>query len=304
MEKTASSSIDDLGSVDQSIMERLAWCAIDKADLERVRELAPFAEDIADTVIERFYEHVLSFDHAAALFANEDTIKRVKAGQKRYFLELTEGRCDDRYMRDRVRVGEIHERSGIGPDLYIGAYDYYLNQLGRLLLERKTENPKHAFELYLSLQKMAHFDMALALETYISARERTIESQQREISELPTPLLKLKEGLLLIPVVGTLDSYRARSLTIELLDSIKSHRAKVLVLDITGVSAVDSAVANHLLQTMTAARLMGAHSIVTGISVSVAQALVKIGVGGEALNTFGDLQRGIEQAEKLLAGGK
>ena len=205
---------------------------------------------------------------------------------------------------DRVRIGEIHELSGINPDLYIGAYDYYLNQLGRLLLERQGDNPKHAFELYLSLQKMAHFDMALALETYVNARERTIEAQQREISELPTPVLKLKEGLLLIPVVGTLDSYRARSLTIELLDSIKSMRAKVLVLDITGVSAVDSAVANHLLQTMTAARLMGAHSIVTGISVSVAQALVKIGVDGQALNTFGDLQRGIERAEKLLAGGE
>lgn len=302
MEQTTSSSIDDLGSQDQSIMARLAWCAIEKADLERVRELAPFAEDIADMVIERFYEHVLSFDHAAAMFANEGIIERVKAGQRRYFLELTSGRCDEQYVQNRVRIGEIHERSGIGPDLYIGAYDYYLHQLGRLLLERQSDNPRHAFELYLSLQKMAHFDMALALETYVNARERTIEAQQREISELPTPVLQLKEGLLLIPVVGTLDSYRARALTIELLDAIKSLRAKVLVLDITGVSAVDSAVANHLLQTMTAARLMGAHSIVTGISVSVAQALVKIGVGGDVLNTFGDLQRGIEQAEKLLAG--
>lgn len=303
MNESTSSSITDLDSVDQSIMERLAWYAIDAADFERVRELAPFADDIADTVIERFYAHILSFDKAAEMFADEATIGRVKAGQKRYFKELTAANCDEAYIRDRIRIGEIHERAGIGPDLYIGAYDYYLNQLGRLLLERQTNNPRRAFELYLSLQKMAHFDMALALETYVTAREKTIEAQQQEISELPTPVLKLKDGLLLIPVVGMLDSYRARSLTIELLIGIKEHRAKVLVLDITGVSAVDSAVANHLLQTMTAARLMGAHSIVTGISPSVAQALVKIGVAGEALNTFGDLQRGIEQAERLLAGG-
>jgi rsbT co-antagonist protein RsbR len=103
-----------------------------------------------------------------------------------------------------------------------------------------------------------------------------------------------------VPVVGNLDSYRARSLTIALLTGIKEQQARVLVLDITGVSTVDSSVANHLMQTVTAARLMGAHSIVTGISPSVAEALVKIGVNIAWLNTFGDLQRGIEEAERLL----
>lgn len=301
MDKAVASSSQDMFIDNESIQERLAWSAIDAADLERIRELAPFADEIADTVIERFYEHILRFEKASAMFADASTIERVKAGQKRYFKELTTANCDEAYIRERVRIGQIHERSGIGPDLYIGAYDYYLNQLGRLLLEQQTDAPGRAFELYLSLQKMAHFDMALALETFVTARERTIEAQQLEISELPTPVLKLRQGLLLVPVVGSLDSYRARSLTIELLTSIKDFQAKVLVLDITGVSAVDSAVANHLLQTMTAARLMGAHSIITGISPIVAQALVKIGVDGTAFNTFGDLQRGIEQAERLLA---
>jgi rsbT co-antagonist protein RsbR len=284
----------------ESIQERLAWSGIGQSDFDRIRDLAPFADEIADTIIDRFYNHILSFEKAAAMFADESVIERVKAGQKRYFKELTQANCTEAYIQERVRIGQVHERSGIGPDLYIGAYDYYLNQLGQFLLEQWSETPARAFQLYLSLQKMAHFDMALALETYVTARERTIEAQQREFSELPTPVLKLRDGLLLVPVVGNLDSYRARSLTIELLTSIKEQQARVLVLDITGVSTVDSAVANHLLQTMTAARLMGAYSIVTGISPSVAQALVKIGVNGTWLNTFGDLQRGIEEAERLL----
>jgi rsbT co-antagonist protein RsbR len=283
-----------------SIQQRLAWSGIHEEDFRRIRRLAPFADEIADTDIERFYDHILSFEKAAVMFGDSSVIERVKAGQKRYFKELTTANVTESYMRERIRIGQIHERSGIGPDLYIGAYDYYLNQLGKLLLEKQSENPGLAFELYLSLQKMAHFDMALALETYVAARERTIEAQQREFSELPTPVLKLRDGLLLVPVVGNLDSYRARSLTIELLTAIKDQQARILVLDITGVPAVDSSVANHLLQTMTAARLMGAHSIVTGISPFVAQALVKIGVSGAGLNTFGDLQRGIEEAEKLL----
>jgi rsbT co-antagonist protein RsbR len=113
-------------------------------------------------------------------------------------------------------------------------------------------------------------------------------------------VLKLREGLLLIPVVGTLDSHRARSLTVELLEGIREHRAQVVVLDITGVAGVDSAVANHLIQSMSAARLMGAASVLTGISAEVAQALVKIGVSGQQLNTAGDLQQGIKIAEKLI----
>lgn len=300
MNQAATFSSPELLIDNESIQQRLAWSAIDESDLERIRALAPFADDIADMVIDRFYQHILSFEKAAGMFRDEATIERVKAGQKRYFQELTTANCDEAYIRERIRIGQIHERAGIGPDLYIGAYDYYLNQLGRLLLEQSADDPGRAFELYLSLQKMAHFDMALALETFVSARERTIEAQQREISELPTPVLKLKDNLLLIPVVGSLDSYRARSLTIELLTSIKDYQAKVLVLDITGVSAVDSAVANHLLQTVTAARFMGAYSIVTGISPSVAQTLAKIGVDGSSLNAFGDLQRGLEQAERLL----
>jgi rsbT co-antagonist protein RsbR len=292
--------LDAAGMDAETIEQRLAWSGIDQSDFERIRDLAPFADQIADTIIERFYNHILSFEKAAAMFANGSVIERVKAGQKRYFRELTQASCTPGYIQERIRIGQVHERAGIGPDLYIGAYDYYLCQLGKLLLEQSGSDPARAFELYLSLQKLAHFDMALALETYVTARERTIEAQQREFSELPTPVLKLRTGLLLVPVVGNLDSYRARSLTIALLTGIKEQQARVLVLDITGVSTVDSSVANHLMQTVTAARLMGAHSIVTGISPSVAEALVKIGVNIAWLNTFGDLQRGIEEAERLL----
>ena len=72
------------------------------------------------------------------------------------------------------------------------------------------------------------------------------------------------------------------------------------MLDITGVAAVDSAVANHLMQTMTAARLMGAQSVLTGITADVAQALVKVGVTGDALNPAGDLERGVQTARQIL----
>lgn len=300
MGDTISSSLPRAADDSLGIADRLAWCGITQADFDRLRELQPIADELADQAIEAFYNHILALPDAASKFSDEQVLSRVKAGQKRYLKELTSGSCDESYVRERLRIGQIHERVGVGPALYIGAFDYYLGRLGQAVLARNASDHARCFELFLSLQKLAHFDISLALETYVEARERTIEFQQREMSELPTPVLKLRDGLLLIPVVGALDSHRARNLTIELLDSIKLHRARAVVLDITGVSTVDSAVANHFVQTMAAAQLMGARSILTGISPQVAQALVKIGVPAEILNTAGDLQRGIEMAEKLL----
>ncbi len=100
-----------------------------------------------------------------------------------------------------------------------------------------------------------------------------------------------------------MDSARAYQLTDQVLRSIRAHRAKVVVLDITGVPTVDSAVANHLIQTIQAARLLGARSIVTGVSPDIAQTLVRIGVDVTKLHTLGDLQEGLVEANRILDEG-
>jgi rsbT co-antagonist protein RsbR len=89
-------------------------------------------------------------------------------------------------------------------------------------------------------------------------------------------------------------------LTDQLLHGIRTHRAKVVVIDITGVPDVDEAVADHLVKTVDASRLMGANVIITGLSSEIAQTLVTIGVDLSKMNTVGDLQGGIEEAERLL----
>jgi rsbT co-antagonist protein RsbR len=103
-----------------------------------------------------------------------------------------------------------------------------------------------------------------------------------------------------LPIIGVLDPPRARQLTEQLLNSIKSNRAKVIVIDITGVAAMDQTVANHLFQTVRASHLMGASVVITGVSSEIAQTLVDLGVDVSAMNTVGDLQGGIEEAERLL----
>jgi len=132
---------------------------------------------------------------------------------------------------------------------------------------------------------------------FVQERERTIREQQEAIRELSTPVLQVRDRLLILPMIGVIDPQRARQLTEQLLRGIRANRAKVVVIDITGVAAMDSNVANHLVQTVEASRLLGATVIVTGLSPEIAQTLVNIGVDLAKMTTVGDLQGGIEEAD-------
>jgi len=137
--------------------------------------------------------------------------------------------------------------------------------------------------------------------SFVDERERVIRQQQDAIRELSTPVLPVRERLLVLPIIGVLDAERARQLTEQLLAGIRTHRAKVVVMDITGAPDIDETVANHLVQTVDASRLMGARVIITGLSPKIAQTLVTIGVDLSKMDTIGDLQGGLEEAERLLA---
>jgi len=136
--------------------------------------------------------------------------------------------------------------------------------------------------------------------SFVEERERIIRQQQDSIRELSTPVLPVREQLLILPIIGILDTERARQLTEQLLTGIRTHRARVVVIDVTGAPEVDEAVANHLVQTVDASRLMGASVIITGLSPKIAQTLVTIGVDLSKMHTIGDLQGGLEEAERLL----
>jgi rsbT co-antagonist protein RsbR len=135
---------------------------------------------------------------------------------------------------------------------------------------------------------------------FVQERERVIREQQEAIRVLSTPVLQVRERLLILPIIGVIDPQRARQLTEQLLQGIRTNRAKVVVIDITGVPVMDETVANHLVQTVEAARLLGATVIITGLSPEIAQTLVTIGVDLGKMNTVGDLQGGIEEAERAL----
>jgi rsbT co-antagonist protein RsbR len=118
----------------------------------------------------------------------------------------------------------------------------------------------------------------LTFEAFQKSREEVILRQQREIAELSTPVVKLWQGILALPVIGTLDSERTQIMMENLLQQIVNHGAEIAIIDITGVPTVDTLTAQHLLKTVAAARLMGADCIISGIRPQIAQTIVHLGV--------------------------
>ncbi|MCX6690628.1 MAG: STAS domain-containing protein [Methanoregula sp.] len=130
-------------------------------------------------------------------------------------------------------------------------------------------------------------------ETYQKSREEIIRRQQMELLELSTPVIRIWEGILVLPLIGTLDSSRTQIVMETLLQNIVDTNSGIAIIDITGVPAVDTLVAQHLIKTVSAARLMGAQCIISGIRPQIAQTMVHLGVA------FGDVVTKASLADAL-----
>jgi rsbT co-antagonist protein RsbR len=158
----------------------------------------------------------------------------------------------------------------------------FVFSLKRPLFNTLTRNnsfsPAQVTDLTWSITVLLDELGLFTLEVFQKSREEVIVRQQREIAELSTPVVKLWEGILALPMIGTLDSQRTQVVMETLLQTIVDTEASIAIIDITGVPTVDTLTAQHLLKTVAAARLMGADCIISGIRPQIAQTMVHLGV--------------------------
>jgi rsbT co-antagonist protein RsbR len=202
----------------------------------------------------------------------------------------------------RTYARELSERiipRGVETHEVLGIVLLLRDVLARSLFGRYQEDRELLNRILDAYEPAANRIAVTVGVSFVEERERVIQDQQESLRELSTPVLQLRERLLILPIIGVLDPARARQLTEQLLGAIQENRARVVVIDITGVATIDRTVANHLVQTVEASRLMGASTILTGLSSEIAQTLVDLGVDLGMMRTVGDLQGGLEEAERL-----
>jgi len=140
----------------------------------------------------------------------------------------------------------------------------------------------------------------VTFEAYTATREKIIAQQSLALLELSTPVVRLWERLLLLPLVGVIDTERARQITERLLEAITRYEATVAIMDVTGVPVMDTSVASHLMKAITAAGMLGARAVMTGISPEAAQTLVKLGISFQDVVTRATLRAGLAEGLQML----
>ncbi len=140
----------------------------------------------------------------------------------------------------------------------------------------------------------------VTFETYAITREEVITEQSRSLLEMSTPVIKLWDGVVLMPLVGVIDTPRSQQIIASLLKGIVDYQAQVAVLDVTGVPMMDTKVAQHLISAVDASRMLGAEVVLTGISADAAQTLVRLSVDLSGMRTSGLLKNGIKEALSII----
>lgn len=270
-------------------------------DAEFLKILHPFASQYADTFVEKLYEHLLQFPDTKRFFNDEKVLSRLKLAQKAYFMDLTSGEYGEEYFQSRIKVGISHQRVGLPPRIYMSTYCFYM----QLMIPQIYGNPAFDVEtangIFSALHKIINLDQELAISAYIHATDEVISRQTEEILEMSTPVIQIWEGVVAAPIIGMLDSSRTQQFMERLLETIVATNSPVALIDITGVPQIDTATAQHLIDTINAVKLLGSQVIITGVRPVIAQTLVHLGIDLSGIITRPTMASGLKVALDKLS---
>jgi rsbT co-antagonist protein RsbR len=284
----------------QDVAATLAKFNILERDVALIREAGRRLEGRFDAFIAEWYQWLCGHAEFERYFGNDRArLERAQSMQRVHWQTFFSGMLDVEYFRSRRHVGAVHARIELPNDIFIAGMSEVRNQIARELgaLQPRSDDLE---DMIAAIGKLLALETFLAIDELTRIQREKLEEASQAIIEMSTPVTPIWEGMLLLPLVGIMDSIRARDVMNKTLAKIAETRSRVFVLDIGGVAAMDTAVANQIIKISKATRLMGCETIVSGISPSVARTLVELGVAVDDVRTTATLQDAITIGLRLI----
>jgi rsbT co-antagonist protein RsbR len=258
-------------------------------------------------ILEQWFQNQLENDGLREdLITNED--QRIQSEELLNSLtaSISDNNFDNFQSRDFEKVEEIlsgiaiaRARRGFSPR-ETGAYVFSLKTALLKTLSEEISDPKLLYTESMRINSLLDNFSIITFETFIKGREDVILRQTDEITEISTPVIKVWDGILALPIIGTLDSSRTQVVMENLLQEIVETGSSIAILDISGVPAIDTLVAQHLIKTVSATRLMGAECIISGIRPEIAQTVVHLGIDLSEIVTKATLASALKMAFGMI----
>ena len=250
---------------------------ITSEDLENIRTYGKLVTHRVGEYVEGFYQWLRTLPEFDDYFSDPHKLAQVQNLQIEYWKDFLRAEVDTAYIERRRVVGEVHARIGLPLPTYFAAMNLSLKLLTEVMYDGSMPPDLYA-NTVRSVVKLLHLDTSIVVDTFSIQTNRVIAEQSQTLMEMSTPVTAIWDGILMLPIVGIIDSKRAQDIMNAMLSMIAQTKAKVFILDISGVAVVDTAVANHLIKITKATRLMGCECTISGVSPAIAQTVVELGI--------------------------
>lgn len=272
---------------------------LNEADLALIRKFGDMMVPKLDEYVRHFYIWLEQQPEYQQFFSEQAKLKRVQASQVKYWETFFAAKVDDLYIKERREVGEIHARVGLPLPTYFAGMNISMVIFTKRMYDGSLYSDEYS-SLVTAFTKLLHLDTTIVVDTYSRLINKRIAEQSEALLAMSTPVTMVWQDILMLPIVGIIDSKRAQDIMTAVLNKISEHRAKIFIMDISGVAVVDTAVANHFIKITKATKLMGCDCLVSGVSPMIAQTMVQLGINVGEVKTNATLRDALENAFEIM----
>ncbi|MCW6036984.1 STAS domain-containing protein [Spirulina subsalsa FACHB-351] len=272
---------------------------ISEEDIQYIRGLGEFMLPQMDHMVHTWYEWLMTQPEYEQFFADSRALHHAQKMQHIYWEQFIEAQLDDNYVESRRKIGETHARIGLSMTIFFAGMSIFHDLFSKIMAQRNLKL-KEQVRTIDAVSKLLHLDTGIVCEVYTIMSNETITAQSRSLMEMSTPVTQIWENILLLPVVGIVDSKRAQDIMNAVLSAINRTQSRIFILDISGVAVVDTAVANHLIKITKATRLMGCESTISGISPAIAQTMIELGIDVGTIKTTANMMDALNDSFRSL----